>query len=87
MGIFLFSYFIIINIISFSLFLIDKKKAIKKKWRISENTLLLTSLLGGSIGSLISLYKFHHKTKHFKFTFGIPFIIILQLLLFYIIFY
>lgn len=78
---FLFFYFLAINIISFFIFFIDKKRSIKKKWRISENTLFIVSILGGCIGSLSSMYVFHHKTKHLKFTIGIPLILILQLIL------
>ncbi|WP_227831005.1 MULTISPECIES: DUF1294 domain-containing protein [unclassified Clostridioides] len=76
-------YFIIINIIGLSSMYIDKKKAIKNKWRIKEATLLAIAIIGGSIGSIIGMYSFRHKTKHIKFTLGIPFIILLQLLLFY----
>lgn len=76
-------YFIIINIIGFSSMYIDKKKAIKNKWRIKESTLITIAIIGGSIGSIIGMYSFRHKTKHIKFTLGIPFIILLQLLLLY----
>jgi len=61
--------------------LIDKKKAIKNRWRIKESTLLLFAILGGSIGSYLGMKNFRHKTKHSKFTLGIPFIIFLQLAL------
>ena len=61
--------------------LIDKYKAKKKLWRIPEATLLTIAVLGGSIGSLIGMYTFRHKTKHLKFTLGIPAILIGQLLL------
>lgn len=60
---------------------LDKKRAIKKQWRISESTLILTSILGGSIGSLIGMYTFRHKTKHLKFKLGIPIILATQVLL------
>lgn len=74
-------YLIIINILAFILMYLDKKRAIKKEWRISEGTLILTSILGGSIGSLIGMYTFRHKTKHLKFKLGIPIILAIQLLL------
>jgi uncharacterized membrane protein YsdA (DUF1294 family) len=61
--------------------LIDKQKARKKKWRIPEATLMGVAALGGSIGSLIGMYTFRHKTLHKKFTIGIPAILIAQLLL------
>lgn len=64
---------------------IDKEKAKKHKWRISENTLIILALLGGSIGSLIGMNKFRHKTKHIKFKYGIPLIIIFQMAFIYLI--
>ena len=75
----IFYYLIAINMFSFLLFFIDKRKAIKHKWRVKESTLILLCILGGSIGGLFSMYLFHHKTKHIKFKFGVPFIIILQI--------
>ena len=59
--------------------LADKRKAQKKLWRIPEATLLTVAAIGGSIGSLLGMYTFRHKTKHLKFTLGIPAILILQL--------
>nr|WP_307485166.1 DUF1294 domain-containing protein [Eubacterium multiforme] len=76
-------YFIIINLIGFFSMFIDKEKAKRHKWRIPENTLIFISLIGGSIGSLIGMYLFRHKTKHFKFKIGIPFILFLQFILIY----
>ena len=60
-------YLIGINIIAFIFFGVDKRKAIKNKWRIKESLLLLFSLIGGGIGSLFGIYLFHHKTKKRKF--------------------
>ena len=60
-------YLIIINFISFILFFIDKKKALKDKWRIKESTLHLSSFLGGALGSIVAMKMFHHKTKKIKF--------------------
>ena len=74
-------YFIIINIISLILMFLDKRRAIKNKWRISENTLMIVSILGGSIGGILGMYTFRHKTKHIKFKVGIPIILIIQLLI------
>lgn len=74
-------YLIIINILSFILMYADKRRAIKRKWRISEHTLILTAILGGSIGALIGMYSFRHKTKHLKFKLGIPIILTFQLIL------
>lgn len=60
-------YFIIINIISFTAVFLDKKKAQKHKWRIKENHLHTFSLLGGAVGTVISMTTFNHKTKKVKF--------------------
>ena len=71
-------YLIVINLIAFFSMGIDKYKAIHHKWRISERTLFLFAFLFGSIGSILGMYLFHHKTKHSKFVYGIPAIFILQ---------
>lgn len=80
---FILIYFIVINFIAFLSMYIDKKRAIKNEWRIKEATLISMAVIGGSIGSITGMYSFRHKTKHIKFTLGIPFIIFLQLLLLY----
>lgn len=72
-------YLIFINILSIGIMVYDKGNAIKGKWRIPEKTLLLYSIIGGSIGILVSMYLLRHKTKKFKFNFGVPFIILIQL--------
>ena len=77
------SYLIIMNLIGFALMGIDKQKARKKAWRIPEATLFLFALCGGSIGSIIGMYAFRHKTKHWYFVVGMPLILVLQLILFY----
>lgn len=74
-------YLLIVNAIAFLLMLIDKQKARKNKWRISEATLMFSAVLGGSIGALLGMYTFRHKTKHLKFTLGIPTILVLQIFL------
>lgn len=74
-------WLIIINILTFAVFGIDKKKAIDGKFRISELTLFLLSILGGSLGGLAAMYIFHHKTKKWYFKFGIPLILIAQVFL------
>lgn len=74
-------WLIIINILTFAVFGIDKKKAIDGKFRISELTLFVLSILGGSLGGLAAMYTFHHKTKKWYFKFGIPLILIAQVLL------
>ena len=72
-------YLILVNAIAFLLMLIDKQKAKKKKWRIPEATLIGSAAIGGSIGALAGMYTFRHKTKHPKFTIGIPVILVLQI--------
>lgn len=74
-------YLILINVIAFFAMFIDKKKAEKGKWRTKESTLLILALIGGSIGAIIGMYAFHHKTQKPRFFIGIPIIIILQILL------
>ena len=61
--------------------LTDKYKARKKLWRIPEATLLTVAAIGGSVGSLIGMYTVRHKTKHLKFTLGIPVILAIQVVL------
>ncbi|MDY3225748.1 MAG: DUF1294 domain-containing protein [Candidatus Faecousia sp.] len=68
-------YLLIINAAGFLLMLVDKWKAKKNRWRVRESTLLLVAALGGSVGSLMGMYAFRHKTKHLKFTLGIPLIL------------
>ena len=74
-------YLIIINIIAFLAMFIDKKKAKRGRWRIKESTLLFLALIGGSIGEIIGMHVFHHKTQKPKFFIGVPVIIVLQILL------
>ena len=75
----LIGYIIIINIISFFIMLYDKKQAIYHNFRISEKTIFIVSLLLGGIGTYVGMYVFRHKTKHLKFTIGIPIVIILNI--------
>lgn len=74
-------YLLIINAIGFVLMLADKHRARKKLWRIPEATLMTIAAIGGSIGSLLGMYTVRHKTKHIKFTLGIPVLLVLQLAL------
>ena len=78
---YLLMYLLIINALGFLLMLIDKMKAKKNRWRIPEATLMTVAALGGSIGSLMGMYTVRHKTKHPKFTVGIPLILAGQILL------
>lgn len=74
-------YFLIINLIGFLAMYIDKQKAKKGKWRISENSLFILTLLGGWIGTIAGMYTFRHKTKKLKFTVGFPVIAITEVAL------
>ena len=78
---FLTIYLLLINASALVLMLADKIKAQNNLWRISERTLMLTAALGGSVGALIGMYLFRHKTKHPKFTVGIPAILVAQIFL------
>ena len=74
-------YLLAINIASFFLYGIDKYKAKKNQWRISEATLLTMAAIGGSIGAWAGMRLWHHKTLHKSFRYGIPAILILQLVI------
>ena len=74
-------YLLGINTVAFIMYGIDKYKAKKAKWRISEATLLLLALLGGSIGAWMGMKVWHHKTMHKKFKYGIPAILLIQIAL------
>lgn len=74
-------YLLIINAVGFLLMLADKHKARKNLWRIPEATLIGVAAIGGSIGSLLGMYTVRHKTKHLKFTVGIPVILSLQIVI------
>lgn len=74
-------YLVIINAVAFTLMLADKLKAKRGAWRIPEATLLGVAAIGGSIGAIAGMYLFRHKTRHRKFTLGIPLILIVQIVL------
>lgn len=78
---FLLIYIVIINIITFIVFALDKYLAIHNKYRIRVRTLFIFCILGGSIGGLISMYLFRHKTKQNSFRIGVPLILIIELML------
>ena len=77
----LYIYLLIINAFAFALMLVDKYKARKNLWRIPEATLMAAALLGGGIGALIGMYTVRHKTRHAKFSIGIPLILLAQIAL------
>ena len=74
-------YLLAINAVAFIIYGIDKYKVKKAKWRISEATLLLLAILGGSIGAWMGMKVWHHKTMHKKFKYGIPAILLIQIAL------
>ncbi len=75
------SYFLIINLIGFLSMYIDKRRAKKHLWRIPEATLFIVAVIGGSIGSIIGMHLFRHKTRHWYFVYGMPAILIVQIAL------
>lgn len=74
-------YFILMNLLGFTLMGIDKRKAVKHLWRIPEATLFIVAIIGGSLGSIIGMQVFRHKTRHWTFVYGMPAILILQIIL------
>lgn len=76
---FVIAYLLMINIIGFFVMGIDKWKARNHKYRISEKTLFLCAVIGGSVGTLVGMHVFHHKTRHWYFKYGMPAILILQI--------
>ena len=74
-------YLIFINIVGILSMYLDKYFAKNNMYRISEKNLFIIAIIGGSIGSIIGMYKFRHKTKHKNFTMGLPIILVIQLFL------
>ena len=74
-------YLLVMNILGFLLMGIDKYKAKKRAFRIPEATLFTVALIGGSIGTTLGMFTFHHKTRHWYFLYGMPGILILQVAL------
>ena len=76
---------ICINVVTFLVYGIDKWKAKKGSWRISEATLLILAVIGGSIGAMLGMKVWHHKTQHKKFKYGLPLILLAQIATIYFI--
>ena len=74
-------YLAAVNLVTFTVYGVDKAKARRGAWRIPEKTLFLLPLLGGSVGALLGMRVFHHKTKHWYFVWGVPAILLAQLAL------
>ena len=72
-------YLVCINVVAFFVYGIDKWKARRSKWRISEATLLILAVIGGSIGAWLGMKVWHHKTMHKKFKYGLPLILLAQM--------
>lgn len=75
------AYFAAVNLIGFALMGIDKYRAKKRAFRIPEATLFIIAVIGGSIGSILGMYTFRHKTRHRSFVYGMPFILLVQIAL------
>ena len=78
---YLYLYLTLINALGFLVMLADKKKVKKNRWRIPEKTLLGIAALGGSLGSLLAMKLFRHKTRHAAFSIGIPILLAVQIVL------
>ena len=74
-------YLVIMNLTGFLMMGIDKRKARKRAWRIPESTLFIIALVGGSLGTTIGMHLFHHKTRHWYFLYGMPAILLIQVLI------
>ena len=77
----IYAILVAINVVAFVVYGIDKKRATHDEWRIPEATLLTLAAAFGAVGALSGMYTFRHKTRHLKFTLGIPMILALQILL------
>lgn len=80
-------YLVVINVVTFFLYGIDKYKARHDKWRVKESTLIWLSVFGGSVGAWLGMKVWHHKTLHNKFKYGIPLILFAQIIVVILILY
>lgn len=81
---FIFIYLLIVNVMTFILYGIDKYKAKHHHWRISERTLFTLTIIGGAIGALLAMYIFRHKTKTPLFKWGVPLVLLIQILIYFL---
>ncbi len=79
-------YYVVMNLVAFIMYGIDKSRAIKKEWRISEKSLILVSVAGGAFGALLGMHIFRHKTRHIKFQLIIPLTVIIHFVIVYMLF-
>ena len=77
----LLGWLLLVNLIAFALMGLDKGRARRGRWRISEKALFLPAVLGGSLGAIAGMRLFHHKTKHWYFRYGLPALLAVQILL------
>ncbi len=77
---------IVLNVVAFVAYGIDKRRAIRNEWRIPEATLLTLAGAFGAVGALAGMYTFHHKTRKPKFAYGVPAMLVIQLVLFWLLF-
>ena len=78
---FIILYVAAVNVISFIVMGVDKRRAVKRAFRVPESTLFVLAIVGGSIGSIAGMHLFHHKTRHWYFLYGMPVILALQIIL------
>ena len=81
MTLYIIIYLSLINLLGFLAMAADKRRAVRKKWRVPEKTLFLLAAVGGSIGTWAGMYVFRHKTKHWYFVVGMPLILVIQVVL------
>lgn len=81
----LISYLVLVNIIGFTLMGIDKRKARREEWRIPEKTLWMFAWIGGALGAWFGMRYFRHKTKHTLFVIGLPFLVVIYIILYVVI--
>lgn len=74
-------YAVAVNVAAFIVMGVDKRKAVKRAFRIPESTLFVLAIIGGSLGSIIGMHFFHHKTRHWYFLYGMPVILAIQIML------
>jgi len=79
----IFFYYVVMNLFTFILYGVDKRRAIKKEWRISERSLILASVMGGAFGAFLGMYVFRHKIRHTKFQLIIPLTVIVHFVIIY----
>jgi uncharacterized membrane protein YsdA (DUF1294 family) len=79
-------YLVIVNVMVFIMYGMDKRKAKRKKWRIPESSLILSAFLGGAFGAFLGMQLFHHKTKHAKFLVLVPLAMLMWIVIIYLVY-